>query len=104
MDVVKAARALVSLDQDRRGAQGPSTRERNTRARYAGAVSLWEALTGKGIEYAYEVIEDDANVVEPGVWRHADGTPCPNYPDSFNFTYTQSSWTCVHGDLICHKR
>ena len=44
--------------------------------------------------------------VEPGMWRHADGSPCPSYPDSLNFTYAPDAepLPCSHGVVVCLRR
>lgn len=42
-----------------------------------------------------------------GVWRHQDDmSHCISYPDSFDWTWVESEWTCaIHGRvLVCIKR
>jgi hypothetical protein len=47
MDIVKAARLIIDLDEHRQGpGDRDSARARRERARFNGAMSVWEALTG----------------------------------------------------------
>jgi len=125
VDIVAAARLVVDLDRSTRQHPGDpvrpgSTRDKKARARLNGALLVWEALTGKDVEYARGIVlvadrwrTQNAGLIETwspgsrprerGAWRHEDGTPCPNYPDSFDFTYVEEPWSCAHGALVCHR-
>jgi hypothetical protein len=63
VSLLDAARAVVSLDTTVRQFPGDarragSTRDKKARGRLSGALLVWEALTGKGVEYAYEVVKE----------------------------------------------
>jgi hypothetical protein len=42
-----------------------------------------------------------------GMWRHQDDmSHCSSYPDSFDWTYVESEWTCSTHDrvMVCVRR
>jgi hypothetical protein len=61
--MVEAARLIVALDKK---GDEDGTRGRKARIRFGGALSVWEIMTGKDLDYAYAVVERaDAPVPAP---------------------------------------
>jgi hypothetical protein len=72
--MVEAARLIVALDKK---GDEDGTRGRKARIRFGGALSVWEIMTGKDLDYAYAVVER-ANAPVLGMHVPAPVCSCSN--------------------------